>query len=84
VTFKLTNASNELDDKIEVTRDKISEARENAKAALKIGNKSKAMSICREKKLLEKMETTMIGMKMKIEQQIMDINLALSTKSTIE
>ena len=60
------------------------ETRENAKVALKSGNKDKATNLIRERKTLEKTEMTLRGMKMKVDSQIMDINMTLSTKSTIE
>lgn len=83
-TFKLHNSAEALDEKIEELREKMYLLRDKAKVALKNGNKNKAMSHCKERKLLEKMESTFSGMKMKIDKQIMDIHVMMSTKDTME
>ena len=61
-------------------RDKIDQAREKAKLALKNSNRDKATIYMREWKALEKTETTLRGMKMKVDEQVMTINMSHSTK----
>lgn len=84
MTYKLTNASDELEKRIEITKQKIYDIRIRAKDALKDKNKDKATTLLREKKNLDKAETILQGQKLKIDKQIMDINMTLSTKDTLE
>jgi hypothetical protein len=82
-TFKLTNVSEELEEKVEKIKDKIAELRDKAKQALKDKNKDKATTLLREKKNFEKTESILVGQKMKIDKQLMDIEMTASTKDTL-
>lgn len=82
-TFKLTNVSEELEEKVDKIKVKIVELRDKAKQALKDKNKDKATTLLREKKNFEKTESILVGQKMKIDKQLMDIEMTASTKDTL-
>ena len=52
--------------------------------ALKNKDRDKAMSFCRERKGLQSIESTLRGMQIKIEKQIMDIGIIMQTKDTLD
>lgn len=82
--FRLNSTVKDLDVKIADLQHKISVSREKAKEALRNNDKAKATSFVREKKNLEMIETTLRGMQMKIEKQIIDINIHHHTKDTLD
>ncbi|CAI2371828.1 unnamed protein product [Moneuplotes crassus] len=83
-TFKLNYAAEELQERINIIKPKITELKEKAKNALKEKNRDLATNLVREKKALERVENILEGQKMKIEKQVLDIQMTLSTKDTIE